>query len=152
MRLCKTHPVVKRLLRIWKMILFNSDPLPFSKKNDNEWRFAGMLWRLTDCNISGLHKSINVLCLHLISYHVVLLSEGTLISLCKFCIVQFLSHCELIDVELTSGTHLFSLKYISDQIGPFHLLSSIGDSALKFCFRLSSLKHSNILVEEQLVV
>ena len=43
-----------------------SDHLPFSKKNDNEWRFAGMLWRLTDCNISGLHKSINVLCLHLI--------------------------------------------------------------------------------------
>ena len=114
-----------------------------------------MLWRLTDCNISGLHKSINFLCLHLILLisfiHVVLLSEDTLIPLCNFCIVQFLSHCELIDVELTSGTHLFSLKYISDQIGPFHLLSSIGDSALKFCFRLSSLKHSNILVEEQLV-
>ena len=26
-----------------------SDPLPFSKKNDNDWRSAGMLWRLTDC-------------------------------------------------------------------------------------------------------
>ena len=106
--------------------------------------------------VSGLHKSINMFCLRLIllicSLHVVLLSEDTLISLCNFCIVQFLSHCELIDLEMTSGTHLFSLKYISDQIGTFHLLSSIGDPALKFCFRLSSLKHSNILVEEHVMV
>ena len=114
-----------------------------------------MLWRLTDCEwLPQVNKYV--------------LSPSDLIDLlpsrCPFIrrysdiimqllhLVQFLSHCELIDLEMTSGTHLFSLKYISDQIGTFHLLSSIGDPALKFCFRLSSLKHSNILVEEHVMV
>ena len=50
MRFCKTHPVVTKAFKNLKDDTFQtwSDPLPFSKNNHNEWRFAGMLWRLTD--------------------------------------------------------------------------------------------------------